>query len=139
MVRSWQPEPAMESEALALLQQANWPGNVRELENAVRKALLSARGFSISAEHVRAALAGGMSSVGGMAASLRDYIADLLASAQRGQGTGVHHTLLQEVERELFSQAIKLAQGNQAKAARWLGVSRLTMREKLLQFGLHPT
>ena len=134
-----QPEPAMESEALALLQQANWPGNVRELENAVRKALLSARGFSISAEHVRAALAGGMSSVGGMAASLRDYIADLLASAQRGQGTGVHHTLLQEVERELFSQAIKLAQGNQAKAARWLGVSRLTMREKLLQFGLHPT
>ncbi len=51
----------------------------------------------------------------------------------------MHHTVLQEVERELFSQAIKLAQGNQAKAARWLGVSRLTMREKLLQFGLHPT
>ena len=41
-------------------------------------------------------------------------------------------------ERELFSQAIQLAQGNQAKAARWLGISRLTMREKLNRLGLHP-
>ena len=39
---------------------------------------------------------------------------------------------------ELFSQAIRLAQGNQAKAARWLGVTRLKMREKLIELGLHP-
>lgn len=32
-----------------------------------------------------------------------------------------------------------LARGNQAKAARWLGVSCLTLREKLMQFGIHPT
>lgn len=30
----------------------------------------------------------------------------------------------------------ELAQGNQAKAARWLGVARTTMREKLIHFGL---
>jgi DNA-binding protein Fis len=41
-------------------------------------------------------------------------------------------------EREIFSRAIELAHGNQAKAARWLGVSRLTVREKLHQFGIHP-
>ena len=41
-------------------------------------------------------------------------------------------------EREIFTRAIELAQGNQAKAARWLGISRLTLREKLHQFGLHP-
>lgn len=32
--------------------------------------------------------------------------------------------------------AIELAQGNQAKAARWLNVSRQTMRDKLTHFGL---
>jgi DNA-binding protein Fis len=32
-----------------------------------------------------------------------------------------------------------LADGNQAKAARWLGLSRLTVREKLTRFGLRPT
>jgi DNA-binding protein Fis len=46
--------------------------------------------------------------------------------------------LLQTAEKTLFTRAIELAQGNQAKAARWLGISRLTMREKLIQFGSHP-
>ena len=45
---------------------------------------------------------------------------------------------IEALERELFTQAIKLAHGNQTKAARWLGVSRITMREKLAQFGLNP-
>jgi DNA-binding protein Fis len=31
-----------------------------------------------------------------------------------------------------------MAKGNQAKAARWLGVTRTTMREKLVHFGLRP-
>ena len=39
---------------------------------------------------------------------------------------------------ESISVFIQLAQGNQAKAARWLGVTRTTMREKLIHFGLHP-
>jgi len=38
----------------------------------------------------------------------------------------------------LFVRAIREAQGNQAKAARWLGISRNTMKTKLVQFGLHP-
>ncbi len=40
-------------------------------------------------------------------------------------------------EPELYAQAIRLAQGNQAKPARWLGVTRLKMREMLHEFGLH--
>ena len=43
-----------------------------------------------------------------------------------------------DMERELFTRAIQLAKGNQAKAARWLGVTRTTMREKLVNFGLRP-
>ena len=35
--------------------------------------------------------------------------------------------------------SMALAEGNQAKAARWLGLSRLTLREKLKQLGLHPS
>jgi DNA-binding protein Fis len=45
---------------------------------------------------------------------------------------------METAERELFVRAIQQAQGNQAKAARWLGVTRVTMRAKLIQFGLHP-
>jgi DNA-binding protein Fis len=46
--------------------------------------------------------------------------------------------MLAEAEREILTQAIILAGGNQAKAARWLGLSRFTLREKLKQLGLHP-
>jgi DNA-binding protein Fis len=70
--------------------------------------------------------------------TVRQYVDHLLGSAQRGELEDAHSRLLQLCERELFSRAIELAQGNQAKAARWVGVSRLTMRAKLIQFGLHP-
>jgi DNA-binding protein Fis len=63
---------------------------------------------------------------------------ELLAAAQRGDLSDAHARLLVAAEREIFSRAIELARGNQAKAARWLGVSRLTVREKLHQFGIHP-
>jgi DNA-binding protein Fis len=69
---------------------------------------------------------------------LREQVDDLLAAAERGELTDAHARLLQAAEREIFGRAIERAQGNQAKAARWIGVSRLTMREKLIQFGLHP-
>ena len=43
---------------------------------------------------------------------------------------------MENLERELYDQAIRLANGDQTKAARWLGVSRPTIREKLLRYGL---
>src|SRR4030095_9435160 len=67
-----------------------------------------------------------------------DSISSLLAAASRGELENAHAVLVEMAERELFSQAIKLAHGNQAKAARWLGISRLTLREKLTRLGLHP-
>ena len=46
--------------------------------------------------------------------------------------------LTHNFEREVFDMAIKRTDGNQTKAARLLGVSRLTLREKLRLFGKHP-
>jgi len=130
--------PSIQPEALALLQVENWPGNVRELENAVRKVLLLAQGYTISVDHVRAALARSALPGEPSRQTLRERVDGLLSAAQRGELQDAHARLLQAAEKELFSRAIELAHGNQAKAARWVGVSRLTMREKLILFGLHP-
>jgi DNA-binding protein Fis len=64
------------------------------------------------------------------------YFNELLERAQRGEVEAAHAQMLGDMERELFTRAIQLANGNQAKAARWLGVTRTTMREKLNRFGL---
>jgi len=131
-------DPSIHADAVAFLQAQNWPGNVRELENVIRKILLLAQGYTINTDHVRAALARPVLRAEPGHQPLREYVDELLAAAQRGELNDAHGRLLTTVEREIFSRAIELAHGNQAKAARWLGVSRLTMREKLHQFGLHP-
>lgn len=142
-LRRYAPEfgmekPAIQPDALQFLARQPWPGNVRELENTLRKTLLFARGYPIGVEQVRDALAVSAKQSTNIPTGFASYVAHLLSAATVGEITNVRDTVLENVERELFAQAIKLAQGNQAKAARWLGVSRLTVREKLTQFGLRP-
>jgi DNA-binding NtrC family response regulator len=131
--------PSIQPEAISFLQTQTWPGNVRELENVVRQALLLARPFGISLEHVRQVLAKAHKPPAIAGQTHGAYVADLLARAQRGEEQNAFLKMIADLEPELFTQAIRLAKGNQAKAARWLGVTRLKMREKLIQLGLHSS
>jgi DNA-binding NtrC family response regulator len=131
-------KPSIQSEAVDFLRGQEWPGNVRELENVLRKVLLLAQGYTITLEHVKTALVKPAPPADVSIQSLRQLVDQLLSGASRGELNDAHSRLVIACERELFSRAIDLAHGNQAKAARWVGVSRLTMREKLIQFGLHP-
>ncbi len=130
--------PAIHPDAVAFLQAQPWPGNVRELENVTRKMLLQAKSYTISVEHVRAALAKINPPPASGEKSLQACAEELIAAAQRGELTDAYARLHETAERAIIGRAIELAQGNQAKAARWLGISRLTLREKLILFGLHP-
>jgi nitrogen regulation protein NR(I) len=130
--------PAIASDAVAVLQADPWPGNVRELENMTRRLLLGARGLSINADAVRQTLAARNAEAALTGRSFAAFAGDLLARAQKGGLEDAHARMLAEAEREILTQAIALAEGNQAKAARWLGLSRFTLREKLKQLGLHP-
>ena len=130
--------PSIQPEAVEFLRGQDWPGNVRELENVIRKVLLQAQGYTINLDHVQTSLTRFSAAVDVSAQTLRQYVDSLLGAAQRGELDDACARLQAAAERELFSRAIELANGNQAKAARWIGVSRLTMREKLIQFGFHP-
>ncbi len=130
-------ETYIQPEAILHLQRQLWPGNVRELENVVRQALLIARPLAVTVAAVEQALARSRRVLALEQQTHAAYIRDLLDRAQRGEVENAYWKLIEDLEPELFGQAIKLAAGNQAKAARWLGVTRLKMREKLTQYGLH--
>ncbi|MGD0744601.1 MAG: sigma-54 dependent transcriptional regulator [Verrucomicrobiota bacterium] len=128
--------PSVQPEAISFLQNQPWPGNVRELENVIRQALLAARPFGISLEHVQQVLAKTRKPTAASQQTHAAYIAELLNRAQSGDIRDAYSRLIADLEPELFKQAIQLAQGNQSKAARWLGIGRMRLREKLIQYGL---
>jgi nitrogen regulation protein NR(I) len=130
--------PSIREEAVEFLQVQSWPGNVRELENVMRKTLLASQGYPISLDHVRSAMSKGAAMVSSSQQPLGDLVDDVLAAARRGEVSNAHARVMETAERELFARAIQQARGNQALAARWLGITRVTMRAKLIQFGLHP-
>ncbi len=130
--------PTISPEAVAFFQEQPWPGNVRELENAVRKAMLLARGYVVSLEDAQATLQRPDCAPPSARQPMQDYIADTLRAAERGELAEAHRVILQTVERELYAQAMQLTGGNITRAAKWLGVTRVTVREKLAGFGLRP-
>ncbi len=129
--------PAIQPEGLHFLQSQPWPGNVRELENVIRQALLVARDFPVTLDHLQRILSKSKRPVPTADQTIAAYLDDLLNRAQRGEAADVQARMAEEMERELYHRAIRLAQGNQTKAAHWLGITRTTMREKLMHFGLH--
>ena len=132
------PEPKITTEAVHALEQHSWPGNVRELKNVVHKALLLASGYVIDRDTVRAALEQSQLSGTETKRTLQSRVSELLDNAGQESGANAEAALAEWVERELYGQAIQLAKGDQTKVARWLGVSRPTVRDRLMRYGLHP-
>ena len=130
-------EPAIEREALEVLKQHRWSGNVRELENASRTLLIEARGFPISAEMVRTLLESPPAE--SPAVTIAELVESCLHAAQAGTlPGGALNAATEALEQALYASALRLAAGNQSQVAEWLGVSRVTVREKLDRYDLLP-
>lgn len=64
--------------------------------------------------------------------SLESYFKDL-----RGvEPSAMYDMILQVVERPLLDVVMKKAEGNQSRAAEWLGINRNTLRRKLVEHKL---
>ena len=64
--------------------------------------------------------------------SLESYFKDLHGVDPQG----MYDMILNVVERPLLDVVMKHAEGNQSKAAEWLGINRNTLRRKLLEHRL---
>jgi Fis family transcriptional regulator len=65
-------------------------------------------------------------------ATLEQYFKDLRGTEPHG----VHEMILAAVEKPMLEVVMKHADGNQSKAAEWLGINRNTLRRKLLDHKL---
>jgi DNA-binding NtrC family response regulator len=113
--------PSIHPEAVDFLQAQSWPGNVRELENVLRKVLLTAQGYTINLDHVRAALNKGTEASASPARAFGEYIDEVLAAARREDLSNAHARVIETAERELFARANPTGprQPGQGRALAW--------------------
>jgi Nif-specific regulatory protein len=94
----------------------HWPGNVRELQNVVERAVLVCDGQVIHMHHLPPTL-----------------------QTAEGSGTASPQSLGDAVaafERDMIEDALKMARGNRARAARLLQTTRRIANYKIKQYGI---
>jgi DNA-binding NtrC family response regulator len=122
-------------DALTFLEAQAWPGNVRQLANTVRRALVAAQGQPITLAHVQQACSKQKPAGSSQPHGFYEPPTDLFTRAEAGQLPNLHSKVIDEVERSMFRKAILKSGGNQSKIARLLGLTRKTVRQKLIQLG----
>ena len=127
--------PQVAPDVLERLVQHDWPGNVRELEHCLKQAAVLCRGGVIQREHLHLEPPSALArprSLGSDPDALRRLAREQISALP---GTA-YIRLVQQVERDLVDEALRHTGGNIAKAARMLGISRPTLREKIQKYDL---
>ena len=105
--------------AMDLLLQYDWPGNVRELRSTFEYAFVTCQGGTIQPEDLPPAIQGHLRESGKPAA------------------TGSSLTDKKTRQKQELIDALTAAGGNQSRAAEIIGVSRVTVWNRMKQFGIH--
>lgn len=104
---------SLSEEAVRAISAYSWPGNVRELENCLKRATIMAEGNSLSVQDV------------GLSETLEENMMPLDL-----------RTIRDAAERKAIIAAVSRSNGNLARAADLLGISRPTLYDLMHKFGL---
>jgi len=110
----------LSEDAIRRLLHYPWPGNVRELENTIQRAVTLCSGSEIQPEDL-------------WLASPEPSSAQSPIVSEPGFPGGV---TMREMERQLICRTLRDTGGNRTRAAKSLGISLRTLRNKLNEFGL---
>jgi DNA-binding NtrC family response regulator len=119
-------------ECHAALKAHSWPGNVRELQNVIERAvILCPDGKELQPEHLGFAPIIVNANVETVSISQAAPIS-IVPPPQSGDGI----TPLEQVEKDHILRALEICDGNRTQAAKQLGISIRTLRNKLHEYGV---
>ncbi|MFH1458063.1 MAG: sigma-54 dependent transcriptional regulator [Candidatus Omnitrophota bacterium] len=125
----------LSSEALKTLQNYDWPGNVRELENVIKKALLLGKGHVILPEDVLVKEETAVKILD-LKEQLQSLLSKTIGRAHASDSHSLYADVIEMTERTLIMEVLRQTQGNQSQAARFLGISRPTLKDKIEKLGI---
>ena len=120
-------------EAVDFLARQPWDGNVRELQNAIQRAMVLCPAQVLRIEDFAFLSSGVSERQEVLVDDLTDFAAKLLDKADREPGI----QLIPNMERLLIEGALRKTDGNQVQAAKLLGISRNTLRNRIGKFKLY--
>ena len=106
-------------EAMTLLKRYPWPGNVRELKNSIERSMNIAEGPEITVD------------------DLPNRLREFYRLRANGESrTGLLRDILVDAEKSAIIEALRIAKGNKAEAARMLGIHRTGLYQKIKRYEL---
>jgi len=124
-------------QSVELLTSYDWPGNIRELQNVVKQAILRTTGPvllpqflppEISAKKRTAPATSQVTT----SSPLEDFVGERLQAGS----TRLYDEALEFLERRLLTQVLQQTHGNQSQAAKILGITRGSLRNKIRRLGI---
>jgi two-component system response regulator AtoC len=123
---------SLEGALVDALVHTDWPGNVRQLENTIARLAALSSGGVIGLADFQAAESS--SSANSLSAAADSDHADPPIDARNGPSLKEQ---VEAFERGLVGRALDSTGGNQSEAARRLGVSRVTLIDKMKKYALN--
>jgi len=128
------------SRGMDLLLKYDWPGNVRELENAIKSAAVFSRSDVILIEHLPPEIIAGPRRAEREASALEAALENILKAkvkqAVNEESENLYDDIIDMVDKLLINLVLQEVNENQVRAARLLGKSRTTLREKIKKLGI---
>src|SRR5262245_7741051 len=131
------PLTRVSPDAMKILLEYSWPGNIRELQNILRKSLLNLSGPILLPEFLPEEVrhptqaAGSESSAasgnGGLPHDLAPFLSERLAAGSEN----IYAEAINYLDRFLVTRILQSTAGNQSKAAKLLGITRGSLRNKV--------
>lgn len=126
--------PALTPEVIQTLEQHFWPGNIRELQNAVQRASILAGGKPPNSSHFL--LQPGKQNLASQIEVERDAEGSDSETSNIGDDLMIHSGMtVSNMEKNLILETLKATQDNRTQAAKLLGISIRTLRNKLNEYG----
>lgn len=125
------PVQAVTPEAKEILSHYPWPGNVRELQSVLKQAILHMKGQILTPESLPAGVEVSAPQVGG-APQRSPFDWDAFVHERVDAGSqSLYAEALTLMEREVLVRILRHTAGNQVQAARILGITRGSLRNKI--------
>jgi two-component system nitrogen regulation response regulator GlnG len=126
-------------QAIERLRHYHWPGNVRQLQSVVRQAVLQTTGPVVLPDFLPSLptnrpLSGPSSPL--VRAVETDELLELIETKVNEGETNLYERVIDEAEKLLLTRVLRMTGGNQVEAAKILGITRTTLRSKILKLGI---